>query len=154
MVTSILQPRVGFFSFKPHTHTTTHRSPSQRIFTSNTTNTHYLAHNMSPIMYVHLLSSLFSPGMCSKLSGSRAKTITIKGGLARLHLARALSFLSDIELRTRARRQLPPARQFDVQLSIGDTARSTNVAKEEKNRTIWPENLSLWVHIHCLSPRD
>jgi hypothetical protein len=40
-----------------------------------------------------------------------------------------VSYLSDIELRTPARRKLV-ARQYYVQFSVGDTSRSTNSAKE------------------------
>ncbi|KAG6382047.1 hypothetical protein JVT61DRAFT_683 [Boletus reticuloceps] len=53
--------------------------------------------------------------------GYRAKIVTIK----------------DIELHAFARRKLPVARQFYVEFSVGDTLRSTDSAKESKNRTSW-----------------
>ena len=47
------------------------------------------------------------------------------------------NFLSDIELRTQVRRKLPVARQYYIRFTVGDTSRSTQNAKETKNRTSW-----------------
>jgi len=63
-----------------------------------------------------------------------------------------ISFLSDIELRTQTQRKLLGARQFYVQLSIGDTSRSTDSAKEKKNLTSWDNTFYLWVHVLFFTP--
>ena len=64
------------------------------------------------------------------------------------------SFLSDIELRTSARRKLPVARQYYVQFCVGDTSRSTSTVKEAQSRIFWDEDLYLWVHVPSLTPED
>lgn len=55
------------------------------------------------------------------------------------------NFLSDIEVRTQTRRNLPIARQYYIEFSVGDTSRSTNHVKEAKNRTFWDNVFYLWV---------
>ena len=54
-----------------------------------------------------------------------------------------IGHLSDIELHTQKRRKPPVARQFYIDFSVGDTLRSTDIAKEVKNRTFWEKHLSL-----------
>ena len=65
-----------------------------------------------------------------------------------------VSYLSDIELRTPARRKLSVARQYYVQFSVGDTERSTNSVKEAKVCTSWDKTFYLWVHILSLTPEN
>ena len=65
-----------------------------------------------------------------------------------------VSFSSDIKVRTQAGRNLPVARQFYVQFSIGDTSRSTNSAKEKKNLTSWDNAFYLWVHVVFFTPEN
>lgn len=55
------------------------------------------------------------------------------------------NFLSDIEVRTQTRRNLPIARQYYIEFSVGDTSRLTNHVKEAKNRTFWDNVFYLWV---------
>ena len=71
-----------------------------------------------------------------------------KVGLQRLifYCMRVSSSL-DIELRTPAPRKFAVARQYYVQISVGDTSRSTNSVKETKSRTSWDEVLYLWAHV-------
>ncbi|KAF8548063.1 hypothetical protein OG21DRAFT_1607113 [Imleria badia] len=51
-------------------------------------------------------------------------------------VAKAIT-IKDIELHTQKRRKLPVARQFYIEFSVGDTLRSTDIAKEANNRTFW-----------------
>ena len=55
-----------------------------------------------------------------------------------------VNFLLDIELHTQARRKLLVARQYYIEFSVGDVSRSTNRAKEAKNRTSWDNVFYLW----------
>ncbi|KAI9569410.1 hypothetical protein HD554DRAFT_2328018, partial [Boletus coccyginus] len=48
--------------------------------------------------------------------------------------------IKDIELQTQAPRKMPLARQYYVQFTVGDTSRSTDGAKEARNRTSWDKN--------------
>lgn len=71
--------------------------------------------------------------------------VTIKGGTAILldRPPHANQLLSDIELRTLARRKFPLARQYRIAFSVGNSSRSTKNAKEKKNRTSWEETFYL-----------
>ena len=61
-----------------------------------------------------------------------------------------VNFLSDIALRTQARRKSLVARRYYLEFSIGDTSQSTNSAKEAKNHTSWDKKIfNLWVHGRC-----
>jgi hypothetical protein len=84
---------------------------------------------------------------CAELAVLGRKQLLSKVGLQRwiFHHMR-VSYLSDIELGTPARRKLV-ARQYYVQFSVGDTSRSTNSVKEAKIRTSWDETFHLWVHV-------
>jgi hypothetical protein len=76
------------------------------------------------------------------------KQLLSKVGLQRWIFYRMrVSCLSDIELRTPARRKLTVAREYYVQLSVGDTSRSTNSVKEANILTSWGETFYLWVHV-------
>ena len=61
----------------------------------------------------------------------------------RLLLLPSVAFSSDVELCTQASHESQLAREFYVEFTLGNVARSTNVAEEEKQRTCWNGNLSL-----------
>ena len=61
----------------------------------------------------------------------------------RLLLLPSVAFSSDVVLYTRAPYESQLARRFYVEFTLGNVARSTNVAEEEKQRTCWNENLLL-----------
>ena len=61
----------------------------------------------------------------------------------RLLLLPSVAFSSDVELGTQAPHESQLARQFYIEFTLGNVARSTNVAEEEQQRTCWDGNLSL-----------
>jgi hypothetical protein len=76
-----------------------------------------------------------------------------KVGLQRWIIYRMrVSFLSDIELRTPARRKCSFSRQYYVEFTVGDTSRLTSTAA--KTRTSWDEIFCLWVHVLSLTPEN
>ncbi|KAF8132077.1 hypothetical protein EV363DRAFT_1583662 [Boletus edulis] len=58
------------------------------------------------------------------------------------NIAAKVVAIKDIELHSLKRRNLPVARQFYVEFSVSDTLRSTDSAKESKNRTSWDKKFS------------
>jgi hypothetical protein len=87
--------------------------------------------------------------------GSRAKNITIRGGVVPLALVcfRDVT-LSDIELFSQARRKRRLPKQYRIQFSVRDTLRSTKNARKKANQISWDDVLYLWVHMHCFTPSN
>ncbi|KAI9573464.1 hypothetical protein HD554DRAFT_2035274 [Boletus coccyginus] len=55
--------------------------------------------------------------------------------------------VKDFELRARAQRKIPVARQYYIQFTVGATSRSTNSGKETRNRTSWDKVFYLKLNI-------